>query len=43
MMMMMIMIIRIIYETSIAPILEFRVLYSYMNEKNKTKVTKMTN
>ena len=38
-----IIIIIIIYKTFIAPILEFRVLYSYVNRKNKIKMSKTTN
>ena len=35
-------IIIIIYRTFIAPMLEFRALYSYMNKKDKLKLTKPT-
>ena len=38
-----IIIIIIIYRTFIAPMLEFRALYSCVNSKNKIKMTKTTN
>ena len=43
MLILIIVIINIIYKTFIAPMLEFRALYSYVNRKNKIKMIKTTN